>query len=167
MDAFPRREDLAGLVSDLEERFQRAASELGRAKEAEVRELMRCFAGQVVPAALFGMVGEQTGDLTLPVVRSAEGYRSPDGQVELDALAELAPDATRPQGGHWAVSIKWRSKRAGRKELEQLAHHAANLGATGWMIARDGFTPEALSYAHRAGLFTSSGEDLAQLTQFL
>jgi hypothetical protein len=115
MDAFPRREDLAGLVSDLEERFQRAAGELGRAKEAEVRELMRRFQGQVVPAALFGMTGDQVGNPTLPVVRSVDSYLSSDGQIELDALADLAPAADQPAGGRWAVSIRWRSKRAGRK----------------------------------------------------
>ncbi len=163
IDAFPRREDLAGLVADLEERFQRAAGELGRAKEAEVRELMRLFAGQVVPGSLFG----QEGEMTLPVVRSVDGYCSPDGQVELDALAEFSPDAVHPQSERWAVSIKWRSKRAGRKELEQLAGHAANLSALGWIIARDGFTPDALNYAHQVGLFTSSGDDLAQLTKLL
>ena len=163
MDAFPRRQDLAGLVSDLEERFQRAAGELGRAKEAEVRELMRRFTGQIVPGDLLG----QEGEFALPVVRSVDGYRSPDGQVELDALAELAPDATRAAGGRWAVSIKWRSKRAGRKELEQLAQHAVNLGAMGWMIARDGFTPDALNYARQAGIFISSGDDLVQLAKLL
>ena len=163
MDAFPRREDLAGLVSDLEERFQRAAGELGRAKEAEVRELMRRFTGQIVPGDLLG----QEGEFALPVVRSVDGYRSPDGQVELDALAELAPDATRSAGGRWAVSIKWRSKRAGRKELEQLAQHAANLGAMGWMIARAGFTPDALNYTRQAGIFISSGDDLVQLAKLL
>ena len=167
MDAFPRREDLAGLVSDMEERFQRAAGELGRAKEAEVRELMRHFAGQIVPSALLGMTGNQSGELPLPVVNSVVSYRSPDGQVELDALAEIAPDIAKPQGGRWAVSIKWRTKRAGRKELEQLAQHAADLGAVGWMISRDGFTPDALSFARQAGLRISSGDDLAQLAKLL
>ena len=161
--AFPRREDLASLVADLEERFQRAASELGRAKEAEVREMMRRFSGQAVPGALLG----QEGELALPLVRSVGGYRSPDGQVELDALAELEPDTFRTQGGRLAVSIKWRSKRAGRKELEQLAQYAKSLGALGWMIARDGFTPDALKYASQAGILTSSGEDLVQLAKLL
>lgn len=163
MDAFPRREDLAGLVADLEERFQRTAGEFGWAKEVEVRELMRGFSGQVIPGALLG----QQGELALPSVRSVDGYRSPDGQVELDALAELAPNAARPQGGRWAVSVKWRSKRAGRKELEQLAQHAAYLGAEGWIIARDGFTPDALNYASHTGILTSSGEDLVQLAKLL
>jgi hypothetical protein len=67
----------------------------------------------------------------------------------------------------WTGYIQWRSKRAGRKELEQSAGHAANLGALGWMIARDGFTPEALNYARQACNLTSSGEDLDQLAKML
>jgi AAA+ ATPase superfamily predicted ATPase len=39
LDGFPRREDLDALLSDLAERFQRTATQLGRAKESEVREL--------------------------------------------------------------------------------------------------------------------------------
>ena len=163
MDAFPRREDLVGLVADLEERFQRAAGELGRAKEAEVRELIRRFSGQLVPGALFG----QEGEFALPAVRSVGGYRSMDGQIELDALVELSPDAIHPQGGRWAVSIKWRNKRAGSKEVEQLAQHAANLGALGWLIARDGFTSNGLNHARQAGILISSGEDLVQLAKLL
>lgn len=167
MDAFPRREELAGLVSELEERFQRAAEELGRAKEAEVRELMRCFQGQVVSAAWFGLTGDQPGNLTLPVVQSVDRYLSSDGQIELDALAELAPAVEQSAGGRWAVSIKWRSKRAGRKELEQLVRHAAQLEARGWMIARAGFTPDAIHYAAQSGLMISSGNDLTQLARAL
>ena len=75
-------------------RRKRVAGELGRAKEAEVRELMRRFSSQVVPGALFGL----TGNLTLPIVRSVEGYRPKNGQIELDALAKFAPDAIHPQG---------------------------------------------------------------------
>lgn len=44
VDAFPRREDLEGLVADLAERFQRVSTQLGRAKESEVRELLRNLA---------------------------------------------------------------------------------------------------------------------------
>jgi hypothetical protein len=40
---------------------------------------------------------------------------------------------------------------------------AANLGALGWLIARDGFTSDAQLYAKQAGILTSSGDDLAQL----
>ncbi len=163
MDAFPRREDLAGLVADLEERFQRTAGELGRAKEAEVRELMRRFSGQVIPGALFG----QEGSLILPTVHAVDGYRSPDGQIELDAVAELTPDPTRPGSQRWVVSIKWRNKRAGKKELEQLARQASDLNAQGWIIARDGFTPDAVNYARFAGILISSSEDLNQLSKLL
>jgi len=167
IDAFPRREDLIGLVSDLEERFQHASSELGRAKEAEVRELIRRFTGQEVPAVLFGREGDEAGNLALPNIDHVEGYRSPDGQIELDALAEFTSDALRLQGRRWAVSIKWRGKRAGRKELEQLVKQAALLEAEGWMISRDGFTPEATKFARQSGLHISTGDDLEQLARLL
>ena len=69
VDAFPRREDLEGLVADLAERFQRVSMQpfdklrtpLGRAKESEVRELLRNLAGQTVDGALLGQAG------TLPI----------------------------------------------------------------------------------------------------
>jgi hypothetical protein len=167
IDAFPRREDLAGLVSDLEERFQQAAGELGRAKESEVRELIRRFAGQMLPAEWFGIAGDEAGNFTLPVVRSVDSYLSPDGQVELDALVECDSDAAESRDRRWAVSVKWRNRRAGVKELERLSGHAEHLGATGWLISRAGFTPEAVEHARRVGILISSGDDLAKLAQAL
>jgi hypothetical protein len=155
LDAFPRREDLAGLMRTLEERFQRTATELGQAKESEVRELLRRFAGQRVPGPLLG----QPGEVTLPTFSQVTAYHSPDGQIEVDALAE-ADDGTR-----WAVEVKWRGKRAGRKEVERLAHHAATLATEAWFIARSGFTPEALDHAQRVGMMTSTAQDLARLAR--
>jgi hypothetical protein len=144
-----------------------AAGELGRAKESEVRELIRRFAGQIVPAEWFGTAGDEAGKFALPVVRSVDIYLSPDGQVELDALVECDSDAAESRDGRWAVSVKWRNRRAGVKELERLSGHAERLGATGWLISRAGFTPEAVEHALRVGILISSGEDLAKLAQAL
>jgi len=157
LDAFPRREDLTGLVQDWEERFQRASTELGRAKESEVRELLRRFAGQQAPGALFGRPEE----VTLPAFSQVAAYRSPDGQIELDALAE------DEDGARWAVEVKWRGKRAGRKEVELLARRAVGLAADAWCIAREGFTPEALDYARQVGMMTSTAQDLAQIARLV
>jgi hypothetical protein len=148
---------LAELVRNLDERFQQAALELGRAKESEVRELLRSFTGQRVPGDLLG----QEEDVVLPTFAEVVAYRSPDGQVELDALAE-ADDGTR-----WVVEVKWRSKRAGRKEVEQLANQADALAARAWVIAREGFTSEALVYARQMEMMTSTAEDLARLARLV
>ncbi|MEI6465950.1 MAG: hypothetical protein WCQ89_14600, partial [Verrucomicrobiota bacterium] len=59
---------------------------LGRARESQLRELLRSFNGQVVDGAWFGA----DGALTLPLFSKVSPYRSPDGQLEVDALAELA-----------------------------------------------------------------------------
>jgi hypothetical protein len=41
------------------------------------------------------------------------------------------------------------------------------LGAVGWVIARDGFTPDALVYARQTNLLVSTGGDLVQLAKLL
>ena len=113
IDGFPRQEELKALVADLAERFARASTQLGRAKESEVRELLRKLAGRTVPGAYLG----QTDPIPVPAFTRIEPYRSPDGQTEIDALAE--------NGERWAVEVKWRQKRVGRSELEQLLTAAA------------------------------------------
>jgi len=155
LDAYPRREDLAGLVQNVEERFRQAATELGRAKESEVRELMRRFAGQRLSGAFFG----QEGEIVLPTFSRVAAYRSADGQVEVDALAE--------NGERWAVEIKWRSKAAGKKELARLLQKTQSLNARSWLISRSGFTSEALTYAVEQGILVSTRFDLENLSNTL
>ena len=48
---------------------------------------------------------------------------SPDGQVEIDAIGE-GPET-------WVVEVKWRSKRAGIKELRKLLQKAQQHSAVG------------------------------------
>ncbi len=151
VDAFPRREDLEGLVADLTERFQRVSTQLGRAKESEVRELLRKLAGQIVDGTYFG----QAGTVQIPDFTRVEPYRSPDGQIEVDALAE--------DGERWVVEVKWRQKRVGRGELERLVDRATQLRARPWCISQAGFTPEAVVYAADHDVFISDASDLAAL----
>ena len=153
LDPYPRRADVTDLLARLDEQFQRASTQLGRAKEAEVRELLRRFDGRRVPGELLGQVGE----VTLPRFARVEGYRSADGQVELDGLAE-ADDGTR-----WAVEVKWRGKAVGRKEVELLAQRATTLGAVPWMISRSGFTLQARRFAASRQMLLSGEEELALL----
>ena len=139
--------DLAGLIARLDAQFQRAAVELGTAQESRVRELMRRFAGQTVDGSLLG----QGGPVTLPIFDKVDEYVSPDGQVQLDALAETA------DGRQWAVEVKWRNKRPGLKELESLNKRARSLSAQAWFVSRAGFSADALAYARRRKMFVSDG----------
>ncbi len=155
VDPAASRATLAPLLADLEAERFRLATELGAAKEAEVRELLRGFAGQTVDGDLFGL----SGDFRLPTFRRVASYRSPDGQIEVDALAE--------NGERWAVEVKWRSKAAGKKELAALLEKAQSLSARPWFISRSGFTPAARAYAAEHGILLSTRADLEKLRRRL
>jgi hypothetical protein len=120
-----------------------------------VREVLRHFAGQEVDGRLLG-----TPDIVrLPAFQQVAPYRSDDGQIEVDALAE--------GDERWAVEIKWRGKLAGLKEMQKLARLAQTLSARPWFISRAGFTPEAEAYARREGIMYSSREQIEALARIV
>jgi len=136
---------------------QVAARELGVSQESRVRELLRQFAEQEVEGRLLGLSEDV---IQLPQVVSVDTYRSPDGQIELDAVARTAA------GGTWVVEVKWGGRQVSQRELERLQANvtAAQLPmpVTLWCISRAGFSQEARHYARghsilltdRAGLET-------------
>lgn len=152
VDPFPRREDLESVIGDLSERFQRVSSQLGRVKESEVRELLRQLAGQTVDAELFGT----DEPVRIPDFNQVEHYLSSDGQIELDVLAEA--DAER-----WVVEVKWRLKRVGTGELEQLMQRARHFDARAWCVSQAGFTPDAIEYAQVHDILISSAAEMKAL----
>ncbi|MBC8447463.1 MAG: AAA family ATPase [Chloroflexi bacterium] len=139
--------DIGDLITRLDARFQAAARELGVSQEARVRELLRRFAGQEVEGRLLGL---PEGTIRLPQMVSVDTYRSPDGQVELDAVARTA------DGGTWVVEVKWAGRQVSRRELErwQAKAEAAQLPAevTLWYVSRSGFSQEAKEYAAKHGI---------------
>jgi AAA+ ATPase superfamily predicted ATPase len=151
----PRRAVLEEMIGHLDERHQRATTELGLAKESQVREVLRHFAGQEVAGALLGV----PDTVQLPTFRRVASYRSEDGQVEVDALAE--------GDERWAVEIKWRGKTAGLKEVQKLARAAQVLSARPWFISKAGFTPGAKDYARIEGIMCSSREEIEALARIV
>lgn len=151
----PRQKVLDQLVAELMEKYERVTSELGLAKESQVRELLQRFAGQEVDGHLLGL----SGTVRLPVFHRVAPYRSRDGQMEVDALAG--------DGERWAVEIKWRAKLAGLKEVRRLARAAQALSARPWFISRAGFTPEAEAYARQEGMMISGREEIKALAQIV
>lgn len=149
--------DLAGLIARLDAQLQRVSEELGDAQESRIRELMRRFNNQLVDGAIFGV----SSPVTLPRFEQVNEYLSPDGQVQLDAIAQTA------NGVKWIVEVKWRSKRAGKKEMGKLLAHAQAEAAQGWFISRAGFTEEALEYAKQQRLFCSDGQAIHLLQSLL
>ena len=58
------------LVSELDEKYQRATTELGIAKQSEIQDLIEMFNGQQVNGILFGIEGM----LTLPIFENVGNY---------------------------------------------------------------------------------------------
>jgi len=52
VDPLASRATLAPLLADLEARYARLSSELGRARESQLREVLRAFAGQEIDRLL-------------------------------------------------------------------------------------------------------------------
>jgi len=157
LEPFPHRQDLEQRLTELEELFQQASNELGVAKEAEVRELLRLFNGQTVEGRLFSQ--EESSLLTLPRFRQVASYESADRQIELDALAE---------GDEiWAVEIKWQRSQIGPFEINKLADRAQALGARAWYIGKAGFLDEGMQAASERDVLLSSARELEELSRLL
>ena len=152
---FPGERDLAAIMAELDRKYQQAATELGQSREELVRGLLRRFAGQRVAGEIFGIAGE----MGLPGFSKVEPYRSPDGRVEIDAMAE----GENP----WAVEVKWKGKAVGRKELEAFMAKIAGMSVTPWYVSKAGFTAEAREYAGGAGIMLSSEAELRRLEELL
>jgi len=155
LTGMPSQKIMANLVAELMEKYERVANELGLAKESQVRELLQAFNGQEVDGRLFGMEGL----VKLPVFERVAPYLSPDGQVQVDSLAE--------NHERWAVEIKWRGRLSGKKELEKLAANARSLSAKPWFISKLGFTQEALEFARHNNMMLSSQADLEALAKLV
>ena len=153
VDLLASRAALAPLLADLEAQHARLSSELGRARESQLRETMPAFAGQELDGAWFGI----SGRLALPTITHVAPCRSADGQVEVDAVAETV------SGGRWAVELKWQSKAVGEKELIALAGKAQALNARPWCVSRSGFTPAARAYAEANDVLISTRADLEKI----
>lgn len=145
--------DLAGLMARLEAQLQSVSAELGTAQESRVREVMRRFNGQVVDGSLFGA----PENVALPRFDQVNEYLSPDGQIQIDAVGQAAA------GVKWLVEVKWRTKRAGKKEVEHLLARTRAESAQGWLISRAGFTGEAAELTRREGLFISDASAFHRL----
>lgn len=155
VDLFPRKEEIKGLIGVLDERFQRASTELGIAKEGEIRELMRRFNGQKIPGRLFNV----EKDMVLPKFRKVEPYRSANGLLEIDVLAS--------DKEIWAVEVKWRNRTANIKEIDGFYKKAKEKAGILWFISRRGFAKESIKSAEDKGMLLSDENDIKELGNLL
>ena len=152
---FPGERDLLAIMSELDRKYQQAATELGQNREEQVRSLMRHFAGQRLDGTIFGCDSE----VVLPLFNEVKTYTSPDGRIEIDAIGE----GKTP----WAVEVKWKGKAIGRKELEAFMRKTKDMTAQLWYLAKAGFTAEAKACAGANGIMLSGEAELQRLTDKL
>lgn len=149
--------DLKALMARLDAQFQRAAEELGIVQESLIRELMRSFKGQVIEGRWFGSLPS----VQLPTFSEVSRFQTEDGQIELDALA------SNSAGSDWIAEVKWKNKRAGKKDLEKLLKRSQQRDAQGWYVSKAGFTTEALSLATDQKIYVSDETSLQEIKKAL
>jgi AAA+ ATPase superfamily predicted ATPase len=155
--------DLPELLEHLDRLYQQTATQLGLARESQVREILRAFAGQTVDGALFRLPGK----ITLPTFTRVEPYVAPDNAWELDGLAEACTESGRSDGERWAVEVKWRNDRADYNDVTRFHARALDLNARPWLIAKSGLTPSAAEYAREKGILVSTERELQTLAERL
>ncbi len=155
--------DLSALLQHLDRLYKQTATQLGIAKESQVRELLRAFAGQRVDGTLFGL----SDRFILPAFSRVEPYIAPGNAWELDALAETAPGPGQASGERWAVEVKWCNSRADRGDVTAFHNKAVSLNARPWFVAKMGLNQSGMEYARQNGILVSTEQDLQALSERL
>lgn len=153
LEYLPSEELLCQLIPRLVEQFHRTSSELGAAKESEIRELLRFLSGKEVSGKL---LGTSTSNLQFPCFEEIIQYRSKDGQIEVDCLAST-------DSGGWAVEVKWRTKIIGVKEIQKFQQKCKGIAQYLWFISRSGFTEKAQAYCKEQGIYFTDERALTEL----
>ncbi|MFQ5772493.1 MAG: restriction endonuclease, partial [bacterium] len=158
VDYLPRKEDIWGLVKKLDERFQRASTELGVAIEAKILQIILAFDGRDITGNLF--YGFSSANrVVLPKFKKVQPYRSEDNQVEIDLVAE--------NGQKWAVEVKWRTRALGEKELRAFREKTKGVAEKLWVISKSGFTATAVQFAAKNNILLSDRISIEVIAEML
>lgn len=149
------------LVSELDEKYQRATTELGIAKQSEIQDLIEEFNGQQVNGTLFGI----EGTVTLPTFENVGNYSSSDEQIEIDLVCR--------NHEMWFVEVKWKNRATGIREVRDFHRKIndvrwqvkinKNKKPILWFISKSGFTRPALKFCSENGIFVSSNKELKDI----
>lgn len=152
------------LFEELEEKYLKVSTQLGTAKESEIREIISGFNGQVVGGHLFG----KDGTILLPRVDNAENFVDIDSNgdifeknfvVEIDALVKGSEN--------WLVEVKWKNKQSRPSDIDllirkkQFIERGGNLNIDVlWLISKNGFTEKTINVAEANNVLLTDADDL-------
>ena len=153
IEYLPSEELLGELIPQLVEQIQRTSSELGTAKESEIRELLRALSNKEVPGKL---LGTSEPAIQFPCFEDVIQYRSKDGQIEVDCLANT-------DHGNWAVEVKWRTKVIGVEEVQKFQNKCKKIAQYLWFVSKSGFTQNAQHYCKEQRIYFTDEAALREL----
>lgn len=152
------------LFEELEEKYLKASTQLGTAKESEIREIISGFNGQVVGGHLFG----RDGTILLPRVDEASNFVDIDSNGDIfDENFVVEIDALVKGSENWLVEVKWKNKPSQPSDIDMLIRKKQfiegirnlNIDAL-WLISKNGFSEKTIDVAEANNVLLTDADDL-------
>lgn len=152
------------LFEELEEKYLKASTQLGTAKESEIREIISGFNGQVVGGHLFG----RDGTILLPRVDEASNFVDIDSNGDIfDENFVVEIDALVKGSENWLVEVKWKNKPSQPSDIDMLIRKKQfiegirnlNIDAL-WLISKNGFSEKTIDVAEANNILLTDADDL-------
>ena len=159
------------VFEELEEKYLKSSTELGTAKESEVREIISGFNGQVLGAHMFGI----DGTIMLPHVGEVINFIDidSDGNV-FDQNFVVEVDAFAKGNENWLVEVKWKNEPCRPSDIDLLIRKKQFIEYTQklnidilWAISKNGFTEKAIDFAEKNKVLVTDGDDLRSIKKAL
>lgn len=159
------------MFEELKEKYLKTSTELGTAKESEVREIISNFNGQVLGGHLFG----KDGTILLPKVNEVVNFVEIDsnGDVfETNFVVEV--DAFAKGSENWLVEVKWKNEPCSPSDIDlltkkkQFIEKSQNLNIDAlWLISKNGFTEKTIDVAEENEVLLTDGDELRSVKKAL
>lgn len=159
------------VFEELEEKYLKSSTELGTAKESEVREIISGFNGQVLGAHMFGI----DGTIMLPHVGEVINFIDIDSNGNVfDQNFVVEVDAFAKGNENWLVEVKWKNEPCRPSDIDLLIRKKQFIEYTQklnidilWVISKNGFTEKAIDFAEKNKVLVTDGDDLRSIKKAL
>ena len=159
------------VFEELEEKYLKSSTELGTAKESEVREIISGFNGQVLGAHMFGI----DGTIMLPHVGEVINFIDIDSNCNVfDQNFVVEVDAFAKGNENWLVEVKWKNEPCRPSDIDLLIRKKQFIEYTQklnidilWAISKNGFTEKAIDFAEKNKVLVTDGDDLRSIKKAL
>lgn len=141
---------IKNLIVELHEKYLRISTELGLAKESQVRELISNIQGKILPGKLFGQIGK----VKIPKFNNIKNLSG--RKKEIDIWCENKEK--------WAVEIKWKNQIIDTETIKSFINKIE--ADKYWFISKSGFLKEAREFALSNKVLISDQRDLVEIEKY-